>query len=199
VLEMLTGWVASARPTLSATGAVRRPLALMLAIATVMLSACSDEGAPMQTVDNVDLDRFMGDWYVVAGIVTSMEQDAYNPVETYERVGPKKIAMTFTFRDGSFDGKEKTFHPKGFIRNTETNAEWGMQFIWPFKADYRIIYLNDDYSVTVIGRSKRDYVWIMSREPSIPDDEYDAIIAFLGEIGYDTADIRQMPHEWESA
>jgi lipocalin len=82
VLEMLTGWVASARPTLSATGAVRRPLALMLAIATVMLSACSDEGAPMQTVDNVDLDRFMGDWYVVAGIVTSMEQDAYNPVET---------------------------------------------------------------------------------------------------------------------
>ncbi|MEO0972462.1 MAG: lipocalin family protein [Pseudomonadota bacterium] len=164
-----------------------------------LLGACSDEGEPMETVSYVDLDRFMGDWYVVAGIVTSMEQDAYNPVESYERVNDKKIATTFTFNKGGFDGKRKQFKPKGFIRDETTNAEWGMQFIFPFKADYRIVYLNDAYETTVIGRSKRDYVWIMSRSPSIDEAEYAQIVARLGELGYDTAAIRQMPHESTSA
>ena len=80
----------------------------------------------------------------------------------------KTIATTFTFRKGSFDGERKEYNPTGYVRNELTNAEWGMQFIWPIKADYRIIYLTDDYSQTIIGRNKRDYVWIMARTPEIP-------------------------------
>ena len=33
-----------------------------------------------------------------------------------------------------------------------------MQFVWPIKAEYLIVYLDEDYSKTVIGRSKRDFV-----------------------------------------
>jgi lipocalin len=44
---------------------------------------------------------------------------------------------------------------------------WGMQFVWPFKGDFRIVVLNADYTHTVIGREKRDYVWIMARQPTI--------------------------------
>jgi apolipoprotein D and lipocalin family protein len=40
---------------------------------------------PMPVVDYVDLDRFMGDWYVIATIPTFLERDAYNPIETYQR------------------------------------------------------------------------------------------------------------------
>jgi apolipoprotein D and lipocalin family protein len=68
-----------------------------------------------------------------------------------------------------------------------------MQFFWPFKAEYRIIFLNEDYSTTVIGRTKRDYVWIMAREPTISDEEYDFILNFLIEQGYDISKVRRVP------
>lgn len=183
-------------------GARCRPLATAaLALLALTLAACGDdEGADtLEPVDYVDLDRFMGDWYVVAGIVTAFEQNAYNPVETYERVGPEKIATTFTFNKGGFDGKQKTMTPKGFVRDTQSNAVWGMQFIWPFKMDYRVIYLNDDYTTTVIGRNKRDYVWIMSRTPTIADAEYEKILQLLDSVGYDTSEIERMPHEATAA
>ena len=116
-----------------------------------------------------DLPRFMGDWYVIANIPTFLEKDAYNPVESYALNEDGTIATTFTFNDGSFEGEEKVYHPQGFIRNSDTNAEWGMQFLWPIKADYRIVYLDEDYQYTVIGRNSRDYVWIMARNAQIPD------------------------------
>ena len=53
--------------------------------------------APMDTVDYVDLPRFMGDWYVIANIPTPFEKDAHNPIETYKLDGDGTIATTFTF------------------------------------------------------------------------------------------------------
>lgn len=102
----------------------------------------------------------------------------------------------FTFREGGFDGKLKRYNPRGSIRNTETNAEWGMQFIWPIKADYRVIYLDPEYRTTVVGRNKRDYVWVMARESSIDSDEFDSIVRLIGEAGYDTSKIRNVPQRW---
>ena len=69
-----------------------------------------------------------------------------------------------------------------------------MQFIWPFKAEYRIIYLSKDYSQTVIGRTKRDYVWIMARTNTIPNVDYERIIKFLQDQEYNISDIRKVPH-----
>ena len=78
----------------------------------------------------------------------------------------------------------------------ESNAIWGMQFIWPIKADYRIIHLDEAYSVTVIGRNKRDYVWIMAREPVLPELEYMEILSMLKSVGYDPAEIQKVPQKW---
>ena len=106
------------------------------------------------------------------------------------------IATTFTFRKNAFDGPEKQYHPRGFIRNTDSNAEWGMQFVWPFKGDYRIIYLDDDYSVTIIGRNKRDYVWLMARSPIMTDVEYNLAVQFIADAGYDVSLLQRVPQEW---
>ena len=138
-----------------------------LLIPILLLGACASP-APMRTVDYVDIERFMGDWYVIANIPTMFEKSAHNAVESYRLEDDGSIATTFTFRAGSFDGDERVYNPRGFVRDTESNAVWGMQFVWPFKADYRIVYLSEDYSQTVVGRSKRDYVWIMARTPTIP-------------------------------
>lgn len=168
---------------------------LALIASALLVTSCSHH-APMDTVDYVDLDRFMGDWYVVANIPTFLEKNAHNAVESYSMNSDGTIATTFRFRDGGYDGKQKEYHPKGFIENTATNATWGMRFIWPIKADYRIVYLDKDYTKTVIGRSARDYVWVMAREPVLTDEEYSEIVQFIADIGYDTTKLQRVPQQW---
>ena len=73
-----------------------------------------------------------------------------------------------------------------------------MQFIWPIKADYRIVYINDDYTQTIIGREKRDYVWIMARTPQIPEKDYLQMLKLLAEQGYDISQIKKVPQQWDN-
>ena len=161
-----------------------------------LLGACASKGPEMETVNYVDLERFMGDWYVIANIPTFLEKGAHNAVESYALNDDGTIDTTFVFREDSFDGEKKRYNPKGFVQDTETNALWGMRFIWPIKADYRIVYLDDDYTQTIIGRQKRDFVWIMARTPTIPEDDYDRLIEFAASIGYDTSKIERVPQRW---
>ncbi len=150
----------------------------------------------METVDYVDLERFMGDWYVIANIPTFLEKGAHNAVETYAMNDDGTIATTFTFRDDGFDGELKQYNPKGFVRDTDTNALWGMRFIWPIKADYRIVYLDEDYSQTIIGRQKRDFVWVMAREPNISDSDYETLLGVVESLGYDMSKVERVPQKW---
>ena len=166
--------------------------AIFLALILILTSGCQTL-KPIHTVEYVDLNRFMGDWYVIANIPTFIEKDAYNAIESYRLDDDGTVATTFSFNKGRMDGPLKEYHPRGFIRDKKSNAVWGMQFIWPFKAEYRIIFLSENYSRTVIGRSKRDYVWIMAREPAIPDEEYNAISGFLQEQGYDIKKLQKVP------
>ena len=150
----------------------------------------------MKTVDYVDIDRFMGPWYVIANIPTFLEKGAHNAVETYSLNDDGTIATNFTFRKDGFDGKRKEYNPKAFVMNEETNALWGMRFVWPIKADYRIVYLDEAYSLTIIGRQSRDYVWIMARTPSISDVDYDRLVAVVESLGYDTSKLQTVPQRW---
>ena len=164
--------------------------------AVCTLAGCASTPPTLPIVDEVDLPRFMGDWYVIANIPTAIEKDAHNAVESYELTAPDRVATTFRFNKGGFDGPVKVYEPTGFVRDDPSNAVWGMRFIWPIKAEYLITWLDEDYTHTVIGRSKRDYVWIMSREPSMPDEDYRRIIDYLDEVGYDTDLIRKVPQRW---
>ena len=145
----------------------------------------------------VDLQRFMGDWYVIASIPTFIEKGAHNAIESYRLDTDGTISVTFTFRDGAFDGKEKRYTPRGFVRDVTTNALWGMQFMWPIKADFRITYLADDYSQTIISRQKRDYVWIMARTPTIPEADYQRLLKIVEAQGYDVRQVQRVPQQWK--
>jgi apolipoprotein D and lipocalin family protein len=165
---------------------------LMSILVLLPLLGCQTTNT-IHTVPSVDLNRFMGDWYVIANIPTFIEKEAYNAVESYRLAEDGTIETTFKFNKGGFDGPIKTYNPRGYVRDEKSNAVWGMQFFWPFKAEYRIIFLNEDYSTTVIGRTKRDYVWIMARQPAISDEEYDFILNFLQEQGYDISKVLKVP------
>ena len=150
----------------------------------------------MQTVEYVDINRYMGDWYVIANIPTFIEKRATNAIESYKLGEDGRIETSFSFFKDSPLGEKKIYNPIGFIKNKETNAEWRMQFLWPFKMPFLIIELAEDYSYTVIGIPSRKYVWIMAREPSMSGELYKKILSNLKDIGYDISLIQSIEQKW---
>jgi apolipoprotein D and lipocalin family protein len=172
----------------------------LLFFAVLLLAGCQGTPhPPLALAPGVDLARFMGDWYVIANIPTFIEEGAHNAVESYRLGSDGTIETTFTFRAGGFDGEPRRYTPRGFIEDRASNAVWGMQFVWPVKADYRIAYLSPDYTQALIGRERRDYLWIMAREPQIAEPDYRRIVEFAAAQGYDITRIRRVPQRWDAA
>lgn len=180
---------------------------LALALPLLLMGCASTGQPPLQAIDRqVDLERFMGDWYVISSIPIHVpllpmfsERDAHNGVESYRLNERGIIETTYTFRRGSFDGPVRTFRPRARVYNQETNAEWRMQFLWPFESAFLIIWLDEDYQRTIIGVPDRSYVWVMSRTPEIPEAEYREMVSFLAGAGYDTSALRVVPQRWPEA
>lgn len=160
----------------------------------LLLTGCATARPPLKTVEKVDIQRYMGPWYVIACIPTFIETEAYNAIEEYQLRADGTINTIFTFNKGGFDGPAKRYNPRGFIVDKVNNSTWGMRFVWPFKAEFLITHLSPDYSQTVIGRTKRDYVWIMARTPQIPEADYERLRAELEAQGYDLSKLRKVPH-----
>ena len=150
----------------------------------------------LKTVEYVDIERFMGDWYVISNIPTFIEKRATNAIENSRLNNKREIETTFSFHQDSPQGDKKIYKPKGFIKNKKTNAEWRMQFLWPFKMPFMIIDLDENYNYTVIGVPNRKYVWIMSRRPSLDSSIYNTIIDKLKDVGYDVKQIKKVTQKW---
>ena len=172
----------------------------LLIIIILFCTGCKSSGDSndllLKTVPYVDIQKFMGDWYVIANIPTFIEKRATNSIESYHLNNDGVIETTFSFYQDSPKGDLKIYKPKGFIYNNETNAEWRMQFLWPFKLPFLIIDLADDYRYTVIGYPSRKYLWIMSREPNISNEDYLDITENLISLGYDIKKIKKVIQKW---
>ena len=103
---------------------------LIVLLFTIGCNAGDDSNTQtMKTVSFVNIERFMGDWYVIANIPTFIEKRATNAIESYSLNSKGEIETTFTFFQDNPNGKKKVYTPTGIIYETETNAEWRMQFV----------------------------------------------------------------------
>jgi apolipoprotein D and lipocalin family protein len=165
-----------------------------LILVAVAAAACrSRPYPPLQLADSVDTPRFMGAWYVIACIPSFIERNEFNAVESYRLDPQGRIRTVFTYNQGSFQGPAKRLTPVGFVTAGSHGTIWGMRFIWPIEADYRVMYVAADYSQTVVGREKRDYAWIMARAPTMPQADLQRLTALLASQGYDIGRLRRVP------
>ena len=157
----------------------------LIVISALLAASCTHQPRePMQTASHVDINKFMGDWHVLANIPTFPERGAINPIERYTLNGNGTVDTSFSSINPR-NGAERELKATGYIQPDSNNAVWGMQFIWPIKADYRVAYLDPDYQTTIIGRKKRDYLWIMSRDPDLPREHLELLIEMAVKLGYD--------------
>src|SRR6056297_1480624 len=152
-----------------------------------------------ETVDFVDLERFSGDWYVIALMPTFIEKNAVNGIENYTFDNEGKVHVEYTFFKNSPNGKRKLTTQRGWIINKESNADWRVQPLWPLRLPYYILDLADDYRYTVIGTNNYKYLWIMAREPTMEKTVYDEIVKRMEQRGYDTDKIQIMKQEYEGS
>ena len=172
------------------------------AIITILLSplfllcgcmSTAPKKAPLKTVDHVDLPRFMGGWYVIGTIPWIVEKNNVGTMDIYKMRPDGRIGITYAFHKKDLSAKRQEMHAIGTVLNKKTNARWGVQFIWPFKAPYLVIDLAPDYSSTTIGYPSRDLIWIMARTPTLSESTYQSLLQKASSQGYDIKRIVKVP------
>ncbi|MDE2272336.1 MAG: lipocalin family protein [Xanthomonadaceae bacterium] len=160
------------------------------------LAGCAPSGPPIRPVQQVDLSRYMGRWYVIASIPTRVERGEHNPVETYRLDDDGSVCTWFRLRPDSFDAPVKLFHSTATTVPHTGNAEWKVHFFHIFSAQYLVGWLKPDYSQVLVVRDARDYLWYMARTPQVPAADYQAMLGRARALGYDVEKIQKAPQRW---
>ena len=158
------------------------------------LAGCSTMNTPpLRTVAHVDLDRYLGRWYVIANIPYFLENGKVASYDTYAKRPDGKMDNIFTFRKGGFDAPEQSWHGTARVTNLVTNAEWKVGFIWPVTSTYLVLELDPDYRWAVVGTPGRGLLWILARERQLSAADYEHILGLIEQQGYDRTKIVPVP------
>lgn len=141
----------------------------------------------LETVPNVDLEKYMGKWYEIATIPQRFQKGCVCTTAEYSLVNDQYVKVVNKCRNETPDGEIKQIEGKAFVAKKGNRAKLKVQFFWPFKAKYWIIDLADDYSWAVVGHPNRKYLWILSRTPEMDNKIYQNIIKRLEEQKYNTS------------
>jgi apolipoprotein D and lipocalin family protein len=168
---------------------------VFLLVCLGLLAGCATpSGAPsLRTVRHVDLNRYMGDWYVIAHIPYFAEKGKVATMDRYSLRPDGKVDSLFLFHQGAFDAPQKHWHAVAEVVNHETNAEWRLQFVWPIKLAYLIVALDPDYRWALVGCSSRNYLWVLARDRTISNELYKTILRRAAAQGYDITRVVQVP------
>jgi apolipoprotein D and lipocalin family protein len=166
---------------------------LVLALLALPAAACAGSTTereslpPLETVERVELSRYLGTWYEIASYPQRFQAGCTATTATYSLRDDGLIAVHNQCRKGGLDGKLDAADGRARVVDEATNAKLEVSFFGPLWGDYWIIDLDDEgYRYAVVGHPGRDYLWILSREPSLDLEIYERIVARLREQHYDT-------------
>ena len=148
------------------------------------------------TTKKMDLDQFMGTWYVQTGRVTFLEKGAHNPTEIYTYNSEEnRIDIDFTYNKDSLNGKLKAIPQKGWVHNAPINTHWKVSPIWPLKLDYLVLDFAKDYSWCAIGVPSGKYLWVMTREKNlVVETELNDVMNSLKKMNYPLENLETFKH-----
>jgi len=151
----------------------------------------------MQTVKNVDLERYMGTWYEIGRFLHSFEKDLVGVTATYKLKKNGKVEVLNQGYKNSLDGKLK--RAKGFAKVPNPNEPGRLKvyFFWPFGGDYLILDLDEEYRWALIGSYSLNYLWILSRTPQMPEEEYNRLVEKARSLGYNVSRIERVEQRVE--
>lgn len=149
------------------------------------MSAKITKAQPVQTVPNVDLNKYAGKWFEIASYPQPFQKGCHCTTAEYSLSDKGYVIVENRCNRNSITGKQSYIKGKAFVEKNSGNAKLKVQFFWPFKGKYWIIDLADDYSYAVVSNPTKKYLWILSRTSKMNDAVYQQIISRLKEKGFD--------------
>jgi apolipoprotein D and lipocalin family protein len=169
---------------------------IALLIASLLLTACATfrQSEPLPSAGMVDLEQFIGQWYVIASMPSAFDGEARNAVHIVERQ-QRGFSITYRFDGSSGSGEPTEFTSSATVLNPGINTEWKVRVAWPFNTTYRIIDIADDYSWALVGHPDRTNAWVLSRTPQMDAPIYSDIVLNLQDLGYNIGRLRHVVHD----
>lgn len=156
--------------------------------------------APVRTVERVDLDRYLGDWYEIARFPNRFQRTCTGDVRaSYARRPDGRLDVVNRCRTA--DGE---IAAKGVARivDPRTSAKLKVRFAPAFLSflpfvwgDYWILGLAEDYAWAVVGSPDREYLWILSRTPALDDERLAEAMDVVRANGFDPARLERTSHQ----
>ncbi len=177
---------------------LRRSLPLFLGLLTPVSVVLAGDQRPLETVSQVDLDRYVGTWYEVARLPNwFQDQCVGNVTADYKRLDDGDIEVVNRCLDEG--GMIDEAHGVARIVDTSTNAKLEVSFVsvfgWNlFWGDYWILELGDEYEYAVVGIPSRKYAWILSRTVRLSPESWSHIQQVLIHAGYDPEKLVETRH-----
>ena len=134
---------------------------------------------PLQTVPKVDVQRYLGTWYELASFPQSFQKGCTASTANYSLEADGELEVLNRCRLESLEGKEKEAKGRARVVDKESNAKLEVSFFGPFWGDYWIVQLGDAYEYAVVGHPSRDYLWILSRTPTMDEAKFEGILEKL--------------------
>jgi apolipoprotein D and lipocalin family protein len=155
---------------------------------------CSSMKEPLRPVAQVDLQRYMGDWYVIANIPYFAEKNCLDSIESYALRADGRIDNWFTCRKGSFDAPmERKVNAIATVQDQVSNAVWRVSFFKVISVKYLILDLDPAYQWVMVGHPSRRYGWIMARSKALDESIYQSILRRTSDQGYDPGEFNKVP------
>jgi apolipoprotein D and lipocalin family protein len=157
------------------------------------LQGCiSTGGKPPLPLANADLNKMYGGWYIVATIPNGFEKGMVGPYDVYSKRPDGDIREDFYVRRGSFAAKQFHAVVHDWVRPGTGNAHWRVQVLWPIDLPFLLLYTDPDYRYAMWGEQNRQVGWIYSRTPTLPEADYQALLARFAVLGYDPTLFRKV-------
>ena len=151
----------------------------------LLLNSCS-VGIPDKAtaVQNFDSEKYLGKWYEIARFDFKFEKNMNQVTATYSKNEDGTIKVDNKGYDYVKNEWKQSIGEARFV-NSETEARLKVSFFKPFWAGYNVIDLDKDYQYALVAGKNLDYLWILSREKTIPDDVKTRLVEKAKSIGYD--------------
>jgi len=166
-------------------------IAILFCAAVPLLAAAVT--AELTVVPSVDLKRYVGKWYEIARFPNR-----------FQKACVSDVSATYSLRpDGKITVLNQCVTAKGEVTSAtgrarlagkgQPNTKLKVTFFWPFSGNYWIIDLDPEYRWAVVGEPKREYLWVLSRTPQLPEAVYDQLIARAKQKGFDVSRLVKTP------
>jgi apolipoprotein D and lipocalin family protein len=163
---------------------------ITIIITAFMFTSCMSQKSSPTQVGSVDLEKYAGLWYEIASFPASFQKGCHCTTAEYQVTGKSWIRVINSCRRNSIDGKKSGIRGRAYPVQGSNNTKLKVQFFWPFRGDYHIIMLDEDYAwAVVISGSK--YLWVLNRTPEMDEKLFEELTIKLTAEGYDMSRLQR--------